>query len=858
MASLVDKINKLNLSRRSFIKASAVATAGLTLAGCGNTLTNIADKSESEKEGEWVTAACWHNCGGRCLNKALVVDGVVIRQKTDDTHPDSPDFPQQRACVRGRSQRQQIFGADRLKYPMKRKNWAPGGGKKELRGKDEWVKISWDEALDIVAGEIKAAKEKHGNRSILALGERGLTNHYDFSKILALYGGCVHHVGTRSLGTWRLTPGKIGPMPGSTLNDRLDLLNCETVIMWGSNPAWSGVSGGVYYAKRIKDAGAKFIVVDPFYNDSLALLDAEWIPIRPVTDTAAMLAIAYAMITMDDPVTNPIIDWKFLKANTVGFDAESMPEGTDPKDNFKDYVLGTYDGVPKTPEWAYKICGIEPNKIRYLANEFRKDNKLAFLPAYSFARNKNADNVPQMVMTLGAMGGHMGKSGHCTSNNQNASAFNGGPALVSAGGKGLPTIANPVDDVIIDSELWPSILKGEYNYVGNLDDLKTITKGQKRKIDIRVLYHGGVGAILQSRDGMKLGIEAHRKVDFVVTHAFSLNTQAKYSDVVLPITTEWERVGGFLSGGREMLIMHSQVVEPLYEAKDDQWIAIELAKRLGVDHKEAFPFDTRQQFFNQIAGATVATTDGKGKEPLVTITASDINAWGVTGEPQQGRITLKELQSRGVYQVERKPGDNFGFIALEDHFETNKLLIYSKELEDTINDMGFSKIKAIPTYIPPEDGYERTFSDWERQIKGEYPFQVVNPHYLRRSHTVFDNVPWLREAWTNPVFINEDDAKAHSISDGDTVLLSSPHGSTLRTACLTQRLMPKVIALPHGSWVDVDEKTGIDTGGADNMLCGAIPTGQGTSGWNTAICRIEKYSGNALVPDAQKPQRIIL
>lgn len=69
-------------------------------------------------------AACWHNCGGRCLNKVLVQDGVVVRQKTDDTHEDSPDYPQQRGCLRGRSQRKQVFAEDRIKYPLKRAGWS--------------------------------------------------------------------------------------------------------------------------------------------------------------------------------------------------------------------------------------------------------------------------------------------------------------------------------------------------------------------------------------------------------------------------------------------------------------------------------------------------------------------------------------------------------------------------------------------------------------------------------------------------------------------------------------------------------------------------------------------------------------
>jgi len=76
------------------LKASAVGAAGLTLSGCSsNTLTKVGadiDVATVNGEGKWITAACWHNCGGRCLNKAYVVDGVVIRQKTDDTHLKKP------------------------------------------------------------------------------------------------------------------------------------------------------------------------------------------------------------------------------------------------------------------------------------------------------------------------------------------------------------------------------------------------------------------------------------------------------------------------------------------------------------------------------------------------------------------------------------------------------------------------------------------------------------------------------------------------------------------------------------------------------------------------------------------------
>ena len=857
MADFIDRINDLKLSRRNFIKASTAAAASLSLAGCGSSLVPAGTNTTAGQEGKWITAACWHNCGSRCLNKAYVVDGVVLRQKTDDTHSDSPDYPQQRACVRGRSQRNQVFGADRLKYPMRRQNWAPGGGKKELRGQDEWVRISWEEAFENISSEIKRIKDEHGNRAFFVNGS-------EITKIFSLYGGCVGNWGTTSRGTWHGTSDPVGIFPSAVegINDRIDMRNCDTVIMFSMNPAWSSAGNPAYNFLQVKKAGAEFIAVDPYFNDTYNLLDADWIPTRPSTDTALLLGVAHTLIVEDDPVSNPLIDWDYLKNNTIGFDADSVPEGEDPKGNFKDYVLGTYDGVPKSAEWASEICGVEPNRIRYLARAMNKNKKVAIIIGWASARTMNADSLPHIIMTIGAMTGHYGKPGHMCGVSCHTGSSNGGPGLVSAGKDGLPSIKNPVDDSMNHTEMWRGIIDGKYNYTGNRKWLP----GEMRDIDIRMIYHAG-NARLQTADGMTKGIEAHRKVDLVVSHGHFLTTNAKYSDFVLPLTTEWEKTGGFSTGNREILIMYSQITDRMYECKSDQEIAIELGKYLGVDPTEAFPFDEKQQLLNKIARCKVLLPDGKTKVPLVRITSADIAEWGVQGEPQEGEIALMELKEKGLYQVERKPGDNYGYIAYEEfrndpeanplETESGKMEIFSRALADRINNMGYSTIEPIPTHIPPVEGYEATFSDWKKKVKGDYPYQVINPHYLRRSHTVFDNVQWLRETWPNPVFINTQDAKEKGIQDGDTVLLTSKHGKTLRSALLTDRYMPGVIGLPHGSWVDMDEKTGIDRGGADNILCGPVSTGQGVSGWNSCIVNMEKYTGAPLIPDVDLPQRII-
>ncbi len=143
-------------------------------------------------------------------------------------------------------------------------------------------------------------------------------------------------------------------------------------------------------------------------------------------------------------------------------------------------------------------------------------------------------------------------------------------------------------------------------------------------------------------------------------------------------------------------------------------------------------------------------------------------------------------------------------------------------------------------------------------MKGPFPLQLFTIHYPRRSHSVFDNVPWLREAFPNPLFMNPKDAAERGIKDGDTVLIISRHGKTLRPVYLTERIMPGVVTLPHGAWVEMDEKTGIDKAGADNIINGAIPTGQGTSGYNTCVVQVEKWTGQPLLPDVEWPQRIVL
>ena len=889
-----------SVSRRSFLRASGVMGLGLaTLAGCApKTATDsadaepegIADAEDAESDaikqaidaaiaeeerGTWITAPCWHDCGSRCVNRVLVVDGKVIRQATDESHEDTPEYLQQRSCPRGHSQRRQVYAADRIQYPMKRKHWEPEtGGDKQLRGEDEWERISWEEALDLVAAEIARVKDTYGNRAIYKPDCTG--NGDEIATVLNAYGGFTDCWSPMSFGTWALTAMRVAgppswfPVPSSYAimmwggaNDRLDLVNCDYVVMLSSNPAWSAMGMASMALRRAKESGVKFVGVDPFYNDTIAMTGAEWVPCRPGADTAFMMGVAYAMLDRDEQ--EGLIDWDFLHTYCVGFDDESMPADAATDENLMGYLLGEYDGIPKTPEWASEICGAPVEQINHVAEIMGKNNNVALLAGYASSRTSNADNMPQMLFALGAMGGHIGRPGNMTGLSSHMFAYNGGPGLINGGVNGMPAFENPVDDTVPSFQAWRAVLEGEYDLTSGLRNLNgffDVRETEHREIDLHMIYHCYGQSMLTNED-LNSAIEAHRAVDFVVTQAYTFTTNAKYSDIVLPVSTPWERPGSQYMCNRECTLVPSQVIEPLYEAQDDQWIAEQLAQRLGLDAQEIFPFNRKQQQLNLIMGTTITLEDGMTVVPLATVTQEDLDAYGVQGEPQEGQVALAELLERGNWQVERHEGDNFGHIAFKPFIDdpenmplttaSGKFELYCQTLADTVNAMGFSQIKPYPTYIAPERGYEATFVDGDTNgSKGEFPLQMYSIHYLRRAHTAFENVDWLRETWTAPIFMSAADARERGIETGDAVEVRNEFGTVLRRASVTERMMPGVCAITHGAWSKKNAQ-GIDVAGPDSALTAPSSTGQGQGAYNSQIVDIAKYQDEELGADCEFP-----
>ena len=231
------------------------------------------------------------HCGNNCVIKAVVRDygtpgATIVRIEADD-QPDIEGKWQLRACARGRALRKQVYAPDRIKYPMKRKSWSPGGGLNvhpELRGVDEWERISWDEATAIIADEMTRIKNTYGNEGFHDLGQSGSTKELHgrvwVQRLFNRFGGYTEPTGSYSFPgcttahryLWGLTDSQ---------HDFWDLLNADFCLFWSFNPVAMGQQAGSdWYLTLVKEKfekeGKRMVAVDPWFNRTGQSFANEW------------------------------------------------------------------------------------------------------------------------------------------------------------------------------------------------------------------------------------------------------------------------------------------------------------------------------------------------------------------------------------------------------------------------------------------------------------------------------------------------------------------------------------------------------------------------------------------------------
>ncbi|QGP92496.1 Dimethyl sulfoxide reductase DmsA [Neomoorella glycerini] len=770
------------ISRRKFLALSAAAAGGAAA------LATLSWDSKAGAAGGGAAAAteetiiptsCVHNCGGRCPLNAHVKDGVITWFTSDQEGNDSPDFPQARACLKGRSQRKRLYHPDRLKYPMKRV------GK---RGEGKFERISWDEALDTIAGELRRIKSTYGNEAIYINYATGIYGQISQSwitpafggalkRFLNMFGGFLGYYNTYSTACYSYTaPFTYGTVEGVSPDN---LLYSKLIVLFADNSAETRMGGANhhYFLLQAKEKGARIIVVDPRYTDTAVNVADEWIPIRPTTDNALLAALAYVMITEN------LHDQAFLDKYCLGFDEEHMPPDVPPGNSFKSYILGLgEDRTPKTPAWAEAITGVPRNTIIKLARQIATIKPCCLIQGWGWQRHAYGEQPVRGLPVLAAMTGNIGLKG-------------GGPGLYY-GGHGVPVAWMPAGENPVKASI-PCFMWTEAIERGHEMTAADGVKGaDKLSTDIKVVWNYASNTLVnQHADANRTAriLSDEKKCELIIVHDIFLTPSARFADILLPDVTHFERedIVTFASG-IGYAIYHQKVIDPPHECRSLYWVCSELAKRLG--------FGDRY-------------TEGKTEEDWLRYIVEE------TRKANPDFPTFEEFRRKGIYKVApREPIIPYKK-QIEDPannpFKTpsGKIEIFSPRLWAMNNPR---EIPAIPKYVPAWEGPEDP-------LKEKYPLQCISPHYKRRVHSTFDNVAWLEEAARQELWINPADAEKRGIRDGDRVKVFNDRGATITYARVTPRILPGVVSLPQGAWWTPDPD-GVDTRGCVNVLTKYHPT----------------------------------
>ena len=822
---------RLNLSRRSFLKgtaatAGAIAADGLIELKFGKEAKAFAyEPYPRDDQLETVVTSCAHNCGSRHMLVAHKWKDVIVRLSTDDGRyqrggyfgKDSNEEPQLRACLRGRSYRQRLYSAERLLFPMMRVG---------ERGEGKFKRVSWDEALDFVARKMIDIKNTYGPTALLdqsyAGASYGVLHRSD--QIEGLLGRFLGMFGCRT-NSWSV-PSYQGTTTSSrwtfgTIEDGNEddtFAESKLMIMWGWNPAYTFHGGNTFmYMRMAKQRGCKFVLVDPQYTDSAAAYDAWWIPIKPNTDAAMMAGMAHYIFT------NNLQDQEFIDRFCFGMDAGTMPDwapqSVNGRENFKDYILGKYDGQPKTPEWASEICGVPAKDIKKLADMYARTKPAALKASWAPGRNAYGEQYSRMAAALQAMTGNIGKLGGCS----------------EGVGKAwhAEAIAYPYDQY---ANVWFAAIKSDRwaHCVLNYPNVKREEIGLWPRQDatdgqipnIKGIFWQGSNWFNQLTNINK-EIEAIKKLELVVCMDSTITPSGLFADVLLPVATHFERHDVALPWYKGHYYIHRpKVIEPLGEAKTDFQIFTELAYRIGGDvFGSAYNPKANRDYFNYNDNVDEAYLREWWEGRVIPHLHVDMS-WD-------------EFKQRGVYKF-KLPRPH---VAFQDQIEkgvpfptpTGKIEIMSTELAN-IEDWTKTKygyhIPSIPKWIEPWESLNSPKTK-------KYPFHLISPHPRWRTHSIFNNCAWLRETYEQEVTMNASDAKRLGIKMGDIVEVWNDRGKVVVPVYVTERCMPGVLVIHEGVWLDLD-KNGVDRAGNPDFLTLDEPSPAGAFAYNTVLCNIAK------------------
>lgn len=811
--------SSLNINRRDFLKTTAAAGAAFSLGLRPEEPQAFAyEPYPRDDQLETVVTSCAHNCGSRHMLVAHKKGDVIVRLSSDDGRyqqdgafgKDTFAEPQLRACLRGRSYRARLYSAERLLYPMIRVG---------ARGEGKFRRASWDEALGMITHKMQELKAQYGPTALLDQSYAGASYGvlHKSDQIEGLLGRFLGMFGCRT-NSWSVPSYQATTFSSRTTFGTIEdgneddvFAHSKLIIMWGWNPAYTFHGGNTFYYMRMaKQNGCKFVLVDPQHTDSASTYDAWWIPIRPNTDAAMMAGMAYYIFA------NNLQDQHFIDRFVQGMDPATMPRWAYGQESFKDYISGRSDGVPKTPEWAAGICGVSAQDIAKLAHMYATTKPAALKASWAPGRNAYGEQYNRMAAALQAMTGNIGNLGGC--------AEGVGKAWHAEG------IAYPYDE---NANIWYASIKSDRwaHCVLNYPNVRREEVGLWPRNDeldgtipnIRGIFWQGSDWFNQLTNINK-EIAAIKKLDMVVCMDSTITPSGLWADVLLPIATHFERHDVALPWYKGHYYIHRpKVIEPLGESKTDFQVFTELAYRLGFGERYN-PKASRDYFKHNEA-----------------VDEAYLREWWQNKVMGHQHVTMpwEEFKQRGVYKFKlARP-----HVAFQDNVEkgipwntpSGKIEIFSTTLAQTSDwtktQYGYY-IPAIPKWIEPWESLNSPKTQ-------KFPFHMITPHPRWRTHSIFHNIPWLRETFDQEITLNASDAKRLGIKTGDTLEVWNDRGGIVLPAFVTERCMPGVVIVYEGAWMDLDED-GWDRAGNPDFLTLDEPTPAGGFAYNTILVNLRK------------------
>ena len=706
-----------------------------------------------------------------------------------------------------------LYAANRIAQPMVREGWlrdgpAAGGAG---RGAEPFVPVGWDLALDLVAGELARVKENHGNQAIFG-GSQGWSSagcfHHartQLRRFLFAFGGCVDQVTNYSFGAaMAFLPhivGSIGPVIGPLTSWPVIARNTKLMVMFGGAnlkngqvaPGGQGVHSYAGNMREAAAAGVRFVNISPMRDDGPEFLDPQWIPIRPNTDTAMMLALAHTL------VAEGLEDAEFVARYCTGFE------------RVKPYLMGESDGRPKDADWAEAITGVDAATIRDLARRMATTRTM-LTAAWSLQRADHGEQTYWALILLAALLGQIGLPG---------GGF--GFGYGSLGGLGDPPNAipvpampigrNPLDLAIPAARITDLLLDpgGVMDFNGATIDLP----------HIRLIYWAGGNPFHHHQDLNRL-IGAWQRPETVIVHEAWWTATARHADIVLPATTTLER-NDIGAGSRNGFVFAMQkAVEPVGGARNDFDILADLAARLGF--RDAY-------------------TEGRDEQAWIRHIYDRCR--DRAGSNRVAMPAFEQFWDEGHFELPPQEEDFYLFRDFRADPGSHPLATPSGRIElysERIAALDYDDCPPHPSWIEP--------AEWLGADKAkEFPLHLVSSQPGSRLHSQMDGAHVSRAtkvAGREPVRIHPDDAAARGIGDGDVVRVFNDRGACLAGAVVSAEVSPGVVRLSNGAWYDPAEPGtpgALEIHGNANTLTldkGTSKLGQGPSAL-TALVEIERF-----------------